>query len=100
MKTLFYILTFIGGLIGGLILFDSLLADSAPQQGAGAAVAIAFVVIPYCMARVLEKTGQESLSKTLERYMEMQQKNVVQPTIITDEESVTDAIYRNPLRGR
>lgn len=65
MKMFLYIATFIGGIIGTVILFGSLVAESAPQQGAGAAIAIGFVVIPYCMARVLEKARQEPLAETV-----------------------------------
>jgi hypothetical protein len=74
MKSLFYVFTILGGLLGMAILFISIMADSAPQQGAGAAVAVALVVIPYCMARSFEKAGQESLAKTLERLVPPSQK--------------------------
>ncbi len=65
MKTLFYILSIIGGIIGTLILFLIIFVDSAPQQGAGAAIAVALVVIPYCMARAFEKLRQKPLDETL-----------------------------------
>lgn len=65
MKTFLYVVTILGGIIGGFILFGSFFMDSAPQQGAAAAMAVAFVVIPYCMARALEKARQEPLSETL-----------------------------------
>lgn len=67
MKMFLYIVTFIGGIFGTLILFGTFLADSAPQQGAGAAVAVAFVVIPYCMARVIEKARQEPMAEAVAR---------------------------------
>lgn len=61
MRTLLYVVTFLGGILGALILFSTVLADSAPQQGAGAAVAVAFVVIPYCLARVVGESHKERL---------------------------------------
>lgn len=64
MRIFLYVVTFIGGIIGTFVLFSTLLMESAPQQGAGAAIAIAFVVIPYCMARVWEKARQEPLAET------------------------------------
>ena len=70
MKTFLYICTCFGGIIGTIILFFSLFAGSAPQQGAGAAVAVAFVVIPYCMARVTEKAQEKPLNEeTLARLL-------------------------------
>lgn len=65
MKTLLYVVTFLGGILGIFILFSTVLADSAPQQGAGAAVAMAFVVIPYCMARVIGESHKERLLEEL-----------------------------------
>lgn len=78
MKMFLYIATFIGGILGIFILFGSLVAESAPQQGAGAAVAIAFVVIPYCMARVLEKARQEPLAEALAKAL-LAQRQFSQP---------------------
>lgn len=55
MKHLFCIVTIVGGLIGALLLFFSFVAtDSAPQQGALAAVAVGLAVIPYCITRAIE----------------------------------------------
>lgn len=55
MKHLFCIVTIVGGLIGALLLFFSFVAsDSAPQQGALAAVAIGCAIIPYCIARSIQ----------------------------------------------
>lgn len=65
MKTLLYVATFIGGILGAFVLFGTVLADSAPQQGAGAAVAVALVVIPYCMARVIGEARKEHLLEEL-----------------------------------
>lgn len=53
MYGLFGGLTVLGGLCGGFVFFTTLVsAQSAPQQAAGMAIAIAFAVIPYCVFRV------------------------------------------------
>jgi len=54
MKAL-HILTIIGCLCGGFTLVNTFItANGAPQEGAGAAIAVAFVVIPYCFVRAIE----------------------------------------------
>lgn len=88
MKTLGYILTMIGTVIGGFILLSTLGADSAPQQAAGAAMAVACGVLPYCFARAIEKIGDVALPAVLDRYFEKRQivptpKPVVQPRGVT-----------------
>ena len=45
-------------------------ADSAPKQGAAAAVAVAFAVIPYCMARAISELGKSSSQSELETISE------------------------------
>lgn len=67
MKTSLYAVTYLGGIIGAIILFFSLFASSAAQQGAGAAMAVAFVVIPYCMARVTEKSQEQPIAEAVAR---------------------------------
>jgi hypothetical protein len=43
-------------LFGGIRLIEGLIvADSAPQQAAAAAMAVAFAVIPYCAARAIQE---------------------------------------------
>jgi hypothetical protein len=55
MKRLLYLLTFIGSLTGAFfLLLVFLAAESAPQEAALAATAVAFAVIPYCLARAVE----------------------------------------------
>jgi len=55
MKKFFWVLVIIGSLLGTItFVFEALLfAKSAPLQAASAAVSIAFVVIPYCLARAI-----------------------------------------------
>ena len=54
MKYLFSVVTIIGSLIGAFLLFTSFVMDSAPQQGALAAAAVGFAVIPYCITRAIQ----------------------------------------------
>lgn len=54
MKRFFWVGTIIGSVIGALSLFGSLLDNSAPRQAAGAAIAVALAVIPYCIARAVD----------------------------------------------
>ena len=50
-----HLLTILGCIVGAFILTDVMLtATGAPQQGAGAALAVAFAVIPYCFVRAVE----------------------------------------------
>ena len=52
----FWIITLIGSGLGILTLIGTLMgASSAPQQAAGAAIAVAFAVIPYCAARAISE---------------------------------------------
>ena len=47
MVTCFWILTLLGSLIGGLIVFGTLVsAKGAPQEAAGAALGLSFAIIP------------------------------------------------------
>ena len=49
-------ITFIGAGIGALFLLLGLTSSSgAPQEAAAAAMAIAFVAIPYCVTSVLQR---------------------------------------------
>ncbi|MBM3419278.1 MAG: hypothetical protein FJY17_10220 [Bacteroidetes bacterium] len=52
----FFKITLVGSGLGILTLIGTLLgASSAPQQAAGAALAVAFAVIPYCAARAISE---------------------------------------------
>ncbi len=56
MKKIFWIITIIGSGLGLLILIATLMgASGAPQEAAGAAIAVAFAVIPYCVARAVSE---------------------------------------------
>ena len=50
-----WLIALLGSVAGALFLFMALAAQGAPQEAAGAALAIAFAVIPYCLARAVEK---------------------------------------------
>ena len=59
MQTFLWILVIIGSILGGLAFFIGLsAANSAPQEAAAAAIAVAFAVIPYCLARAVSEMGQ------------------------------------------
>ncbi len=52
------VLTFIGAGIGTLFLLLALFGSSgAPQQATGAAMAVAFVVIPYCVLSAVQRNA-------------------------------------------
>jgi hypothetical protein len=56
LRVILWVLTIIGAAFGTLVLLSSLFsAQSAPQQAAAAAIAVALVVLPYCCARALSE---------------------------------------------
>jgi sugar phosphate permease len=56
MTKLFYILTILGAFLGAAVLIIGLIgANGAPQQAAAGAVACAFAVIPYVIARAFQE---------------------------------------------
>ena len=56
MLRVFEVLTWIGAALGGLMLFGGLsAANGAPQEAAAAAMAVALVVIPYCILGMLQR---------------------------------------------
>lgn len=56
LTALLYLGVLVGVALGTLLLVDAFIsANGAPQQAAGAGLAVACVVIPYCLARAAEK---------------------------------------------
>lgn len=54
-----WVFSFLCGVLGLFELgYTMLKAESAPQQGAGAAMAMALAVIPYCLARALQLSNR------------------------------------------
>lgn len=51
----FWIVTLVAALPASYVLAEALTADSAPKQGAGAAIAAAIAIIPYCFARAISE---------------------------------------------
>lgn len=52
MKTTFWLLSLLGSLAAGVIIFLTMtMAKGAPQEAAGYAMACAFAVVPYVLAR-------------------------------------------------
>lgn len=64
MLTFFSILTFIGAVFGAMSLLISF-TGSAPQAAAGAATAVALVVIPYCMTKLVWMAEQRTNTKAM-----------------------------------
>ena len=61
MVAFFMVLTIIGCLLGGVELLGVMVsAKSAPQQAAGSAQAVAFAVLPYCLARAIQEIKRDS----------------------------------------
>jgi sugar phosphate permease len=59
MKSVLWVLTIIGSLIGGLVTFGGVVAATgAPQEAAAAAMGVACAVIPYCLARAVSEIGK------------------------------------------
>jgi hypothetical protein len=60
-----WILPLLGSLIAGLEFFDSLIsATSAPQQAAGAAMAMSWAVLPYVFARAADGLSQRPAAQS------------------------------------
>lgn len=56
MRTFLELLAILGVIVGGIVLLLTLAyASGAPQQAAGAAIAVAFAVIPYCLASLVQR---------------------------------------------
>jgi len=56
MHTLVWILAILGSLIGAaVLLFGVLFAQGAPQEGAAAAIACAWAILPYVGARAVDE---------------------------------------------
>ena len=65
---LFWLLTIVGCLAGGFILYITVTsASGAPQEASGAAIAVACAVIPYCFARSLQlwNSGKQPINPKL-----------------------------------
>lgn len=63
-----FVLTGIGAVLGGIsLLIFGIFGGSAPQQAAGAAIAVAMAVIPYCLARAVQIVETAGRQKRYER---------------------------------
>jgi len=60
MRTLFWIFSLAGGVIGALFILTAFIQSSAPQQAAIAAIGIGIGVIPYCIARAVSELVDKS----------------------------------------
>lgn len=52
--SLLWLVTLLSACVGGFLLFAALNAEAAPAQGAAAAVACGFAIIPYVFTRAIE----------------------------------------------
>lgn len=70
MVSVFYIIAALSSALGGLVLLFTIASSSgAPQQAAGAAIAMALAVLPYVFARSIQITNQQSEAK--QRHLEI-----------------------------
>lgn len=60
LRSIFWVLTMLGAVIGGGFLLSSFAASGAPQQAAAAAIGIGFAVLPYCFTRALSELVDDS----------------------------------------
>ncbi len=66
-----FLLPLIGAIIGSLITLGTLvMTNSAPQEAAGYAMACAFAVVPYVLARSIQIMYEDSQSKLTEKIIE------------------------------
>lgn len=83
MLTLFSILTFIGAVLGFFSLVISF-TGSAPQAAAGAATAVALVVMPYCIAKLIWMEEQRKDTKAILAALKDQHTPASQPPVLKD----------------
>lgn len=68
MLKFFAVTTYICGVISTLILLAAFGDDSAPRAAAKAGMAIALVVIPYCMARIFWMNAQRGHQEDMRKF--------------------------------
>lgn len=78
MKNIIWIFPLLGALAGGVIILATMgLSKGAPQEAAGYAMACAFAVVPYVLARSIAAMSDNESHielKRLVRFLEQQQK--------------------------
>jgi hypothetical protein len=66
-----FLLPMIGAIIGGLIVMLTIASGgNAPQEAAGYAMACAFAVVPYVLAKSIQIMYEDSPSKLTEKVVE------------------------------
>jgi hypothetical protein len=56
LKSIFHIVTIFGACLAAMQLADTMtVSENVMQQASGAAIALCYVVIPYCLARAVEQ---------------------------------------------
>lgn len=96
MAGLLYIFVIIGGVLGlaAIVFFGSpLTVETAPMLTAKAAIAIAFVVIPYCTARALERVQEELRAKRLQQKWERKIQRTPERLLTDSKESFFEYLF-------
>lgn len=71
MGRVLFALPLIGSVIGGAVLILTLVgAQGAPQEAAGAAIAVALAVLPYVLCRSIQLMRQESRASATDRLID------------------------------
>lgn len=58
MAKFFFVLTILGGILGGLLVIMAFFLPGAPQQAATSAMGIGFAVVPYCIGRAFQEMSR------------------------------------------
>lgn len=76
MKTIFWLLPLLGSLAAGVIIFFTMtMAKGAPQEAAGYAMACAFAVVPYVLARSIAAMSENDAYLELKRMVRLLEQN-------------------------
>ncbi|HYG03238.1 MAG TPA: hypothetical protein VD927_12390 [Chryseosolibacter sp.] len=91
MKNFFWVITILSCLVGGLFLVSAFFSTQAPQQAASAAMACAFAIIPYVLARAAEKVSGNRTEEQNERIISAL-KRISEPQSIESKAAKYDAL--------
>lgn len=69
MLRFFAVATYIGGIFATLMVLIALVDDSAPRSAARAGMALAIVVIPYCLTKVFWMNSQREHQADIRKYL-------------------------------
>ena len=87
--------TLLGTVLGSLFLVDTLMGQtSAPQQAAGAAIAVAFAILPYCFSRAVDGLADSGRDDLLKVMKEINEKLASSPKTVVPQQLNTTALTR------